>query len=485
MTRSSSKVSPTSARRAAPSPARRVTTPTPTPTTTTSTPTSTRRAARAAPERGDAGQTYWRALPGAAEELEGGGPPSYGDTEAVGRALQLSFAALLQAAPPDVNTVAEVTRWLDLNRSICQRISAGVREASDGLGVIERFPGVRGTEQFAKAVRRRGAAQDVAEAAERALAEYAALISRAGGSQARLVSQIEMLRVRHNVCAAGDIAPPAPQQLRWRRQAYHADVALTGQASTARVELVIVGPDRGGRGGGVTTASATGMIGVEAAPWAMPLTRRNRLPGLRPVPGRDAAGRLRPAGGVMMDLLLPSFCTDPLPTVTTRTEGETLVQLFAPDEIAMREPFDVVAALAFDWRWGHPKPAREDANFYSVGRVIGPPTQRLVFDVYLHDGLLPARSVSAHVLRTGTQGSLGNARPRSRWYDRLPGDVSIELLSGPGRPGGRGSAAYARLGELTTHLVETMGWQDVGFSGYRVEVEYPLFNFEYVIAAEF
>jgi hypothetical protein len=87
------------------------------------------------------------------------------------------------------------------------------------------------------------------------------------------------------------------------------------------------------------------------------------------------------------------------------------------------------------------------------------------------------------VLRPSTQGSLGNARPDSRWYDRLPQEHDLLLL--PGRPGSRGSAAYSQVGPLTQHLVEVMNWQGIDFSGYRLEVEFPLFDFEYVIAAEF
>ena len=402
--------------------------------------------------------------------------------EAVGRALRESLNSVLRRLPPGVATVAEVARHLGLNRSICQRVVLGVRDAQDGLGVIERFPGVRGLEQFLEAAVDNGCPAGVAAAARRAVESYARLVSHSGGSQSRLVGRIEAHR--------GDAPPPdapaaAPEQLdRWRRLCHEGAVGLTGLSSAARVDLVIVGPAAGGRGraaGRVTTVNATVMAGIQAAPYAMPLTRRSRLAGLSPVPQRDALGRVGAAGGVTPDLLLRDFTTRPLPRVTTRTEGEMLIQIFDPDRGGDGGPFDVAAALAFGWTWGQPR--GPDSDYYTVGRVIGPPARRLVLDVYLHRGLPPPREVAAHVLRPGATGSLGDARPRARWFDRLPLEHDLTLLAG--RPGDRPSDAYPRLGELTRSLVDSMGWAETDFAGYRLEVEYPLFDMEYVVAFEF
>jgi hypothetical protein len=115
--------------------------------------------------------------------------------------------------------------------------------------------------------------------------------------------------------------------------------------------------------------------------------------------------------------------------------------------------------------------------------VIGPPARRLVFDVYLHRALPPPVAVTAHVLRPGMQGSLGDARPQSRWFDRLPVEHDLTLLGG--HPGDRPSEGYPRLRELTRRLLESMNWSDEPFTGYRLEVPYPVFDLEYVIAADF
>jgi hypothetical protein len=222
------------------------------------------------------------------------------------------------------------------------------------------------------------------------------------------------------------------------------------------------------------------MIGVEAAPWAMPLTRRSRLAGLTPVPETTGEGGARPSSGLTPDLLLAPFTSDPPPRVTTRTEGEFLLQVFNTDN-GHATPFDIVAAMAFSWPWEDPRDP--SANYFSIGRVIGPPARRLVLDFYLHRSLPAPTSVTAHVLRPGTMGSLGDARPRSRWFDRLPIELDLILLGGA--PGTRASPAYPRLGELTGHLLDSMDWGRESFSGYRLEVTWPLFDMEYVIAAEF
>lgn len=396
--------------------------------------------------------------------------------------LQQTFAHVLRSLPARVVKIADIVRWLDLDRSICQRVVMGVRDAKDGLGVLERIPGVRGLEQFVDAAERRGCPKSVAAEARGAIETYAQLVSAAGGSQTRLVDRIGELRA---TSIPGDRTLPSDEEiLRSRRRCFEGAVGLTGATSRARVEIVMIGPASDSRGTDdrVVTASATGMIGVELGPHAMPLTRRSRLAGLTPVPATAQDGTARSSSGLLPQLLLHPFTSDPPPRVTARTVGEWLIQIFE-NEGASGTPLDIVAGMAFNWTWGTPAPAEGDANFYSVGRVIGPPTRTLVFDLYLHRGITVPKSIGAHVLRPSTQGSLGNARPQSRWYDRVPQEHDLVLLGGT--PGSRSSAAYPRIGELTRHLVTAMNWQGVEFNGYRFEVEYPVYDFEYIISAEF
>src|SRR5205085_9859096 len=89
--------------------------------------------------------------------------------ELVGRRLQRSFAELLRAIPAPVDGASALSRWLGVDRSICQRLIMGVRDAQDGLGVLERFPGVRGLEQLVAAAQTRGLSADVIAAARQSL----------------------------------------------------------------------------------------------------------------------------------------------------------------------------------------------------------------------------------------------------------------------------------------------------------------------------
>src|SRR5687768_12214204 len=95
-------------------------------------------------------EARWRMLPtrGVGAAGSGGARELAEHAEQVGRELQRVFGQLLRHLPARVGKVAEVARWLDLDRSVCQRVVMGVRDATDGLGVLERFPGVRGLEQF-------------------------------------------------------------------------------------------------------------------------------------------------------------------------------------------------------------------------------------------------------------------------------------------------------------------------------------------------
>lgn len=414
---------------------------------------------------------------------EAAGPPSTPTdrAERVGRELQAAFAALLEAFPPRVGSIAEMTRWLDVGRSVCQRVVLGVRDAEDGLEVIERFPGLRGLEQFLDACQRRACAERPLGRARGAFDAYAALIAEAGGSHARLVGEIEVRRAERSGRAAS--AEPSDRDTeRWRRQCYEGFVGLTGLSSAARVEVMLVRPVPGDPEGRIESAGASGLIGVEALPHAMPLVRMMRVRGTDAATPADTATieRALTEEGITPGALLRRFTTEPLPTVTTRRDGPLTIQVFNPNgETAA--PIDLVASQVFSPERRHP--AAEDPRIYNVGRVLGVPARALVMDVYLHRSLAAQSIPSSSVIRLGLRGMLGNERPAKRWFDVLPEQPDVVLLGD--RLGARHSAAYRRLADLTRYIGDEMDWAGEPWVGYRLEVAYPICDVEYVLSFDF
>src|SRR5437867_2616781 len=119
------------------------------------------------------------------------------------------------------------------------------------------------------------------------------------------------------------------------------------------------------------------------------------------------------------------------------------------------------------------------SNIFTIGRGVGIPARRLVVDLYVHHNFPAVRGACAHAFRPGILGALGDAHPRSRWFDRLPVEHDILLLSGA--PGDRSIDVYPRIGELTRHVQSAMQWAGQPFTGYRLDIEYPLFDIQYVL----
>ena len=99
--------------------------------------------------------------------------------------------------------------------------------------------------------------------------------------------------------------------------------------------------------------------------------------------------------------------------------------------------------------------------------------------VYLHRDLPAPASCQAVVLRPGTQGAVGDARPATRWADQLPAEHELTT------PATGATPAYARIGELAEFVRRATSFEADEFASYQLDVAYPLFGMEYVMAFEF
>lgn len=406
----------------------------------------------------------------------------------VGRQLRSAFQQLFEGFPGHAKSVAGMTRWLGVGRSACQRIMLGVREQGDPLEVIERFPGVRGFNQFIEAVRKKGVDDGRIAAAVETVKAYEALIGEAGGSHARLVTHIVRNR---QAGSAGDgksrrvSEPPAVDDT--RRIGFNVARQITGLQCRARVDVHVIRPTVGDPTL-VERASATGFIGIEAADYAMPFVHlTSTFSGESVSNGRsrathDATTSLHegvPQRGFTPRILIPEFSSSPPPTITTRDAPGKLVQVFNP-EGALRDPTDIVIGTVLTPEGEHP--ALSGRPSYTMGTIIGVPMRFLLSDIYMHRSMAQASIPDFGVYRLGFAGA-ENVHPRERWYDRLPDEMNL-LHLGPG-VGQTSSAAYRRICELSQYLVEEAGWPSEEFVGYRIAVPYPIWGAQYVVWFDF
>jgi hypothetical protein len=116
---------------------------------------------------------------------------------------------------------------------------------------------------------------------------------------------------------------------------------------------------------------------------------------------------------------------------------------------------------------------------FSVLAHVEQPCARLVADVWLERDLASGAIPDACMAWVGEPVRNGRSVP---WYHRLPGEVSIQLMSSRSL---RPATGWARQSEATLDTFERLGWPISDFVGYRVQVAYPAWGAAVLISFDY
>jgi hypothetical protein len=388
----------------------------------------------------------------------------------VGRRLREALRAVVGAMPEADRGGSRMARRLGVDRSICQRVLNAVRPVEDDIVTPVRAPGVQGLETFLEAMRAEGVRRDPLAAAEAAVEAFASMLNDLAGSQARLGRRIDA-----TTSAAGE-RPPL-DALDARRQAFRAGAQLLGHAAETHVQVGAYAPTPTGE---IDAARLRGYHRFVSRKGATPLVIRSGAVTASGEAQTDETLALdgSPLAGRSSDGVLADFSTKPLPVVTSRTAGGSLLQLIDYPGGADASPVDVFVGH----RWAHPwaHPATESPPIEEAWSFAQHPVRRLVFDVFLQDRLarqcIP--SLGAFLMSPVMSASIGE-----RWMDRIGDAPSLRVL--PRDLEGAATPAYARHVELLRRFFGELGWDPAHFVGYRCEVEYPIWSAGYCMTFDF
>jgi hypothetical protein len=125
-------------------------------------------------------------------------------------------------------------------------------------------------------------------------------------------------------------------------------------------------------------------------------------------------------------------------------------------------------------------PAQQDPPIEEVWALVNFPSRHLLLDVYLHPDLArrSVASLDAHLWGPDFAEQVGN-----RWRTRFSETPPLQLLGKGVRR--RGPEVFPRLPELTQQLFERAGIEPDTYTGFRCDVEYPLWRAGYCITFEF
>lgn len=403
----------------------------------------------------------------------------------VARRLCVELRGLITMLPKEQRSASAMARALGVDRNTCQRLVASTAVESTDERLLVRLPGIQGLRQFIEALRRDhtdGRSVDQLDAASAAIAAFESLIGRLGGSQRRLRQRLEADPDIDN----GSVRVPS-DELDARRVLFKAAAEVVGRWSDLMLSMSLIRPVPGNplltesvraqaRLGHVWRGSAVPLEINAAAPDHLALNSARGVQGQESGIHQTLASR--PARGDTPDLLLPQFCTLPLPKVTSRSWGNRAIHVIDAAESTNGNPIDV--AVGYRRSTPDKHPATQDPPIGEISTIATYPSRRLICDVFLHRDIarMCIPSLEAHL------GSPTLPQPlRARWSTRFPGGPRLELLG----PGLRHVAtpAYPRHLELTSHIFSEAGWDPEEFIGYRCDVMFPIWQAAYCLLFDF
>lgn len=381
------------------------------------------------------------------------------------RRIHEQFRVFVERLPLHARNASGLARFLDVDRTTCQRLVFIASRPYTGLDMLERLPGVRGLGRLVEAARRAESpvGADVLEPLEGAINRLEETLAVLGESQAALMRRIAATP------PAATVGEGDPLEL--RRQLFHSAAALTGRCSESWLAIYAYHPSpAAGDAPTIDVARVHGLIGHRAKLDAVPLTFHN----FGAEESRQAAGFRNigegPAG------VLPQFTTHPVPVVSSRQPGEYLVQGIDTDFAGAERTIDVMLGTLNSIQY----PPGNPSGIEEVWAMINFPVRRMVFDVYLHRDYARAciPSLDVHLWRPDFA-----KREGDRWQTRFSHGPTLEPL-------GRGiaraaSPAYARHVELTEYLFKKQALDPDEFVGFRCAVEFPIWRTGYCMSFDF
>lgn len=177
-------------------------------------------------------------------------------------------------------------------------------------------------------------------------------------------------------------------------------------------------------------------------------------------------------------VLLPQFCTNPLPRFeVVKTENVTSYWV-AGDDVGMRTAVDLVSA---EHRPGAMPRFQTPGGPVTTGVFAAPdtPTKRTTVDLFIHKDLFIDCVPTLSVYDVVPRGPVRAGDSLTRAHDQIETTDTIRQL---GRGLINASLPYVpRYVEMLRHVIDKRGWQADEFRGYRLDVQYPMTGAQYLI----
>ena len=116
-----------------------------------------------------------------------------------GEQLKSAIRNLIDQMPRKAHSIAGMAKWLDANKSTCQRMLNVMNKTQDGLDVIQMVPGFEGINQFIECAKVKGIDEVLIQEAKKASKTFKADIAIFGRSHAQLKRRLAALKEKQQV----------------------------------------------------------------------------------------------------------------------------------------------------------------------------------------------------------------------------------------------------------------------------------------------
>lgn len=154
-----------------------------------------------------------------------------------GEQLKSAIRNLIAELPPTAQSIAGMAKYLDANKSTCQRLLNVMNKSQDGLDVILLVPGYEGINQFVDCMQAKGVNESLVEHARKASKTFIKDIKTFGRSHSSLK---KILSRRHQSSQGGYSLSAAEQN---RAAHFEASKQLLGESSQLTFATFVAQPN--------------------------------------------------------------------------------------------------------------------------------------------------------------------------------------------------------------------------------------------------
>lgn len=359
----------------------------------------------------------------------------------------------------------ELARSVGVNKVLTSRLLRAAA-AKEPAAVLRQMPGPEPLRQFAKKAGDAGASSRTVGEVQRAVEAFAALIRAEAGDRSGFDAML----------SAWLPDDRAEFELRRKQAVFKSLSQLHGrQCDTySTAVLVNVSPQRPDRLDVVWVVSLLGLQRLRPDVTLRFATRR--------IAGGKQPRRIEALGGerasAFDQLIVPSFCSKPSPTLEARRVGEVSHYLVAGEAFGARSTVDLTFAEAnrdeMD-RTVSPEQAGRRRHFFAE---INVPAKQLVFDVHVAKSAAGGAALPELFIYDTSFEGVANVNDPTRDLDRLQTSETVTRLCDPAEP----VPEAPRHAPMLQHVFAALGWEASEFAGYRTRIDYPVYGTQVTMA---